>query len=692
MKKLKIISQYKYIFILIICIIYSLIINNLNIKSKYDVNETNIEGYISSYIIDGNKLQIEINGKEKIIGTYYFEKEDEIYKFKKNYKLGDIVLIDGVLKLPSNNTIPNLFNYKKYLRQNNINYIIEINSITKLKDNNMIRYKVKNHISSLIEKSINKEYLYTFILGNSKYIDSDVINSYRINGISHLFAVSGMHVSLLSLIILKIFCKFKYKNILVILILMFYMFLTDFSPSILRAGIFFILLYIKKKFKLKISNINLMLILLSILIIFDPYIIYKVGFIYSYTISFYLILFNKLIQKSKFKILMVSLISFMVSLPITINNFFSINLLSIFLNIIFVPLISSVIFPLSLITLVIPVLGPVLKILINIFETLSLFTSNINILILTMQKMDTIFIIFYYILITFILYKMLKGKYCYLVILLAVILIHSNINLINNKKEMVLIDVGQGDSILIKMPYDKSNILIDTGGMEEFYKESWKIRNNSFSVGNSIITYLKSIGINRIDYLILTHGDADHMGESINLVNNFKVNNVIFNLGDYNILEKELINILVKKGITYKKNIEVLNIDKYKLHFLNTKIYDNENDNSNVIYTEIDNTKILFMGDAGIEKEIDILDEYEIKNIDILKVGHHGSNTSSSKYFIDSIKPKTCLISVGKNNRYNHPKDSVLDILNECDIYRTDLNGSIKIEFKDSNYNIKTLN
>lgn len=440
MKKLKIISQYKYIFILIICIIYSLIINNLNIKSKYDVNETNIEGYISSYIIDGNKLQIEINGKEKIIGTYYFEKEDEIYKFKKNYKLGDIVLIDGVLKLPSNNTIPNLFNYKKYLRQNNINYIIEINSITKLKDNNMIRYKVKNHISSLIEKSINKEYLYTFILGNSKYIDSDVINSYRINGISHLFAVSGMHVSLLSLIILKIFCKFKYKNILVILILMFYMFLTDFSPSILRAGIFFILLYIKKKFKLKISNINLMLILLSILIIFDPYIIYKVGFIYSYTISFYLILFNKLIQKSKFKILMVSLISFMVSLPITINNFFSINLLSIFLNIIFVPLISSVIFPLSLITLVIPVLGPVLKILINIFETLSLFTSNINILILTMQKMDTIFIIFYYILITFILYKMLKGKYCYLVILLAVILIHSNINLINNKKEMVLID------------------------------------------------------------------------------------------------------------------------------------------------------------------------------------------------------------------------------------------------------------
>ena len=96
------------------------------------------------------------------------------------------------------------------------------------------------------------------------------------------------------------------------------------------------------------------------------------------------------------------------------------------------------------------------------------------------------------------------------------------------------------------------------------------------------------------------------------------------------------------------------------------------------------------MGDAGVEKEKDILEKYNLKDIDFLKVGHHGSNTSSSNYFISHITPKNCLISVGKNNRYGHPKESVLDILKGCNIYRTDLNGSIKIKLNKNEYKIST--
>ena len=142
------------------------------------------------------------------------------------------------------------------------------------------------------------------------------------------------------------------------------------------------------------------------------------------------------------------------------------------------------------------------------------------------------------------------------------------------------------------------------------------------------------------------------MGESINLIENFKVEKVIFNCGEFNDLEKELIKVLDKKKTKYYSCIKELNIDNNKLYFLQTGEYDNENDNSNAIYTKLDEYKFLFMGDAGIEKEKDILDKYSISNIDVLKVGHHGSKTSSSKEFINEINPKNFIISVGKNNRY----------------------------------------
>ena len=178
------------------------------------------------------------------------------------------------------------------------------------------------------------------------------------------------------------------------------------------------------------------------------------------------------------------------------------------------------------------------------------------------------------------------------------------------------------------------------------------------------------------------------MGEAINLVENFKVEKIIFNCGETNDLEKKLIKVLEKKKIKYNFCIKELNIDNNKLHFLQTKEYDNENDNSNVIYTELNGYKFMFMGDAGIEKENEILNKYNLSNIDVLKVGHHGSKTSSGKEFIDEINPKYSIISVGKNNRYGHPNKEVLNILNNSKIYRTDLNGTIAIKI-NSNYKIK---
>ena len=186
--------------------------------------------------------------------------------------------------------------------------------------------------------------------------------------------------------------------------------------------------------------------------------------------------------------------------------------------------------------------------------------------------------------------------------------------------------------------------------------------------------------------LMSPHGDFDHMGDSIYLINNYKVKNVVFNCGEFNELEKELIKVLDKKKIKYHSCIKELNIDNNKLYFLQTKEYDNENDNSNVIYTELDGYKFMFMGDAGVEKEKDILNKYNITSIDILKIGHHGSKTR----FINEINPNYSIISVGKNNRYGHPNKEVLNNLDHSKIYRTDEDGSIMFKIKNNKLKIET--
>ena len=155
------------------------------------------------------------------------------------------------------------------------------------------------------------------------------------------------------------------------------------------------------------------------------------------------------------------------------------------------------------------------------------------------------------------------------------------------------------------------------------------------------------------------------MGESLNIVNNFKVGDVFLNCGSLNELEQELITLLDKKHIKYSKCINQLDISPIKLYFLNSSKYDNENDNSNVIYLKYNEIKFLFMGDANTIVEQDLLSKYNLKDIDFLKIGHHGSKTSSSKEFITKTNPKYSIISVGKNNSYGQTNKEVLENLKD---------------------------
>ena len=647
MKKLKIVLQQNNIFyfIFIFSLIYMFIfINFINVKSKYNENDSTLQVKIIDYKKSDDKLVIYAKGKEKILINYY----DDI-----NISYGDYVYVKGKFIKPKDNTNFNLFNYKKYLLSNNIKYTVKASNIKILKRNKNIFYKLKNYIFFKI-KSLDKskKYILTFIFADKSYIDKEMYNNYQNLGISHLFAVSGMHVSLVTFILLKLLeGKNKViKYLITSIFLIFYLFLTNYTISMVRACFQFILFFINKFFKLNIDNSNIVIFLFSVLIILNPYIIYNIGFLFSFSISFTLIKFKDLLTGSFIiKNIKTSLLSFFVSMPILVNNFFKVNFLSIILNIIYIPFVSYILFPLCLITVLFPFFDSFTYFVINVFETITKFFSSINLLTFSISKMNIILVIIYYFIFIWIIKSNDKLKKKIIISFILIVFIINNNVLVNN--EVHFIDVGQGDSTLIRIK--NKNILIDTGG------------NVNFNISeNVLIPYFRSLGVKKINYLILTHGDYDHMGEAINLVENFKVEKVIFNCGPYNDLENELIEVLDKKKIKYYSYIKELNVDNNKLHFLQTKEYDNENENSNVIYTELNGYKFMFMGDAGVEKEKDILEKYNVSKIDVLKIGHHGSKTSSDKNFIDEMNPKYSVISVGKNNRYGHPNKEVLENLN----------------------------
>ena len=672
--RLKNILRFRYLFkiLLVLSLVYIFLFIKFDKKeSVYTDLDNEFIGIVTSYKYDNERYTIYLKSAEELI--VYF---DVITKL--DIKYGDKLQVNGSISKPKNNTIPNLFNYKKYLERKKIYNIVYADSVKKISNNENIIYYIKNKLIERIDNiPKSKMYIKAFVLGLKDEINKDVLSSYSENGISHLFAISGMHISLFSMVIFFFIKKISYNNyynyLVVLTFLILYMLILDSPISVVRTIVMFIIFAINKLFNLKISRVDLMILVFIVISLFDPYVIYEISFQFSYVISFFLVVFNKKINNSKNKKLYMSFICFLVSFPIVIYNFYQVSLISILLNLFMIPFVSIIIFPLSIITLIFPFLDNLLYIFIKILESVSLFINEFDIFKLQLSKPNLILVIIYYILIILSIYNRK-----YLVLFILTIIIHKNYTYFDNNLNVLYLDVNQGDSTLIT--YKNNTILIDTGG-------SYFYDNMSLS---RTIPYLKSIGRNKINYLILTHGDYDHMGESINLIENFKVEKVIFNCGEFNDLEKELIKVLEKKKIKYYSCIKELNTDNSKLYFLQTKEYDNENDNSNVIYIELDGYKFMLMGDSGIEKEKDILDKYNICDIDVLKVGHHGSKTSSDKKFIDEIKPKYSIISVGKNNRYGHPNKEVLDTLNDSKIYRTDQDGSIMFKIKKDKLQIET--
>lgn len=640
-------------------------------ESIYSEDTTIFELFVHNKKIDGNKVTLELSGVENLVGSFYIDSFEELETLEERLEYGVKVRVKGKLIKPSNNTIPKNFNYKEYLKYKGIYYTLDIEEIDVIDDKVNFIYILKNLINKRINKIDKTGYMKAFILGDKSLIDSDTYANYQKNGITHLFALSGMHVGLLSGIILILLKKLndKLKYFILDTILIIYGYIVGFPSSIKRCILFFVVNSLNKIFKINLSTFKVLLLVIFILVVYDFKIIFDTGFRYSIATVLGITISSDYIAdesrlKSSFKL---SLVAFLFSLPISLSIFYEINLLSIFYNIVYVPFVSLIVYPLSLLTFVIPFFNSAFELVIKVLELSSDFFSKLNFFNLYMDFNLLEIVIFYFTLIM-IFYKKLKILFIFLIFIIVFDLL---IPYLDNNGYVYFFDVGQGDSSLIVSPNRKDVVLIDTGGVVGYKQEEWKDK-KEYLVSDGVVSFLKSQGIKKIDLLILSHADADHAKEVENIYQKIKVKNLKINDGNIGKYEQIALELIDSYNYETKGMI---------LKYLNYKEYKDENADSVLTYMKIYNTQILSFGDATKEAENDVVSKYNLNDVDILKLSHHGSKTSSSEYFLSKIKPKIGVISSGRNNRFNHPSRETIDTLNKLNIFYLNTQTSGTVEF-----------
>lgn len=746
----------RYLIILTIFAIignFYIIITNYKYDNLYkDVTKLNVCGVIveemsQNDFYDRYVIKI-LQGKYKNTKLILKVKKDKI-----DIKLGDIIDVSGEFEEPSVRRNYNGFDYKQYLKTKKIYGTIKVdfNKIKIVKKNQidtitLLADKVKSYITYASDQMFPKEISGLFVgilIGDKENITEEIEEDFKNSSLSHMLAVSGTHVSYIILGLSFLLSNFgkRYTNIFSILFLIFFMYLTNFTASVVRACIMGIILLGSKILYRKSDIYVSMALSLLIILIENPFKILDVGLILSYAgtlgiVVLYRIWSNEVKTKNKIikyiiNTLLITCSAQIFVFPIIAVYFNNVSITFFISNLLATPVLAIIIifgFFNIIVFFISNELGMIISIFLEMNIEILIFISHscsnipyANLLVITPK---IIFVILYYLIILLyiitkkiynikeewqylsalekkeilILKKIIKNKRKYIIKIISLILIIAFVNIIiintNKETKIYFIDVGQGDSTLI-ITENKKNILIDGGG---------NVTNKNYDIGeNILLPYLLDRGITKIDYLFVSHFDFDHVGGLYEIIDKLNVDNIIIPKNEsISEEEKEFTKKAKEKHIKIYRlcQNDKIYIDKNTkidiLSPLNEEIEENYiNNNCLVFKFTYNNFSMLFTGDIEEIAEKEILKNVS-KNIlksDILKIPHHGSKTSSTDKFLECVNSKIALIGVGKNN-FGHPSEEVIERLKSKNIkvYRTDLNGEIEIRVNNKNrINVKTL-
>ncbi len=586
-----------------------------------------------------------VNVSKENYFTFFCDNENYYVKCKENeYNYGDILKIKGKINKLSFASLEGEFNFEKYINEQNIIYELEVKSIEIFFQNPIKLNQFKKYLLTGLnddEKNFYKSFLFSDSTENtSKYINIGLYSILSSSGLLMYFFIEKMNI-----ICLRFFKTKKAKYFTYILSLPVILF-SNFKLANVKV---FFLCFNKNILNSKFKRNDILSCLIMINCVFYMKYIFTTSFFYTFFVPFLIPYLNCAVKSFKFRIRGIAFGTLVFLLYIPINIIFnkSISILS-FLFVYAFKSLFAYIFVISYVFLLFPFrihfykfVFAILKIIISILEKLSInfYFYNLSVVFYVVCGIIIVFIILFYE------KNEIKKGSCIFIILICYLYLNSSYIKSNFDTYVTFINVGQGDSALIHNK--KTNILIDTGGSN--YKDIAK---------DVLIPFLEKRGINKIDYVFLSHSDIDHAGAYNELKNYMRIDNVIIG----SIFENISIN-----GLTF-----------YNLNEINNNEF--ENSNSSVIKFKLKNYTYLFTGDIDKNTEMDIIQKYNVDS-DILKVAHHGSDTSSSIEFLKAVSPKLAIISVGKNNLYNHPSKNVISRLETLQInyLRTDEHSSITI-------------
>ena len=665
-------------------------------------SETELTGTIEQVSrTAAGKLRADVTISETNISPSALSKEK--YKARLlieegEYEPGDKIHFLGTIIPISEKRNPLQFDYKSYLGSKEIQLQIRLDTlISQSRSTNVLTWNWwRVRALKLVELNFKQEtapIAKALLLGHKQDLEGASKQAFARAGLSHIMAVSGLHVGFIIApfwFVIPFFWSRKYGRILGLLILVLILYgyagLTGFSPSVIRASVMAGLLTFGKLFNKAPNSINLTGAAAIILLIWNPNQLFEVGFQLSFAAVLIILLVLPVIQNALpywlrlrwyAKPLMVIIVSVVVQLglyPVQVFYFGEVSLISPVANALFVPLLGLIV-PLALLCILISSVAPEIGGVLNV--PADLFLVGMNWFVNVVSGLDwawmkaslpSILLFPFWLSMIFFIsswripqirWKWLSMSLFFFVLILTEMVI---------KKadpeylRITVFDVGQGDAALIQTPNQKT-ILIDAGVWSPGYDSGQSI----------ILPHLKEAGIEKLDAVILSHPHADHIGGILSLIEGAEIG-VIYNSGyEYHSnLYQSYLKLAESKNIRVKtlKAGDQLNIDPALLLLAlgpeGERFNSDPNQHSvvlNIIYGE---SEFLFTGDAGEDQEERLIENYgDLLDTDFLKVGHHGSRTSSYSSFLEEVTPEIAVISLAERNRFNHPHSEAVQRIRE---------------------------
>ena len=668
--------------------------------------------YKTTYIIKIKKINEIFAGKKFLLDV---KKKD----YSKELEYGDIITFNGVYNKPNVQRNYGGYDYSLYLKTQNIYGTFDGSQI-ELKSKNKGSFiqrgiiSFKEYIKGILKENLGEdeaELCIGLVIGDRTNLAKDIQEDFKTSNLTHMLAVSGSHFVYIILAVTYINKFLKRKRlgqILMIIVIILFMNLTGNTGSVVRSGIMASLGIIASIIHRKSDIWNNMAIAMLIQIILNPYIIFDVGVQLSYGGVIGIVAFNKVVTNSIEQLsnkinnyikesISVTISANIVIIPIMMYTFNTISLSFVISNLLAGAILGIIVlyaFALIFLYMVLHNFISPLFIILNLMLKILIYIAHICSLIpfskIYVVTPNLILIILFYLFLYLLVKKQksrILSKKTIAFFTIAIIILNFIYPVLTSKRdnlEINFIDVGQGDSTLIRV--SNKTILIDGGGSS--YGET-------FDVGEqTLFPYLLDRGINTIDYVIVSHFDSDHCQGLNFIMENMKVKNAIISSLGQESNEYDTFLSLAKKqntNLIYVKKGDIIKIGDCTIKILfpdNEPITDNEKNNNAIVFKFLwKNISILFTGDIEEKAENKILSLYsdnlgELKST-ILKVAHHGSKTSTTKAFLEAVKPQIALIGVGEDNNFGHPNSGVIERLESigCEIYRTDKYGEISIKF-----------